>query len=176
MDTSLVPTLESDTLLLRPWFQEFAEDFIRINLQPGTITNPCTNPGMTLNEAKVRLKAIEKNKRIEWSIALKTEDIPVIVGGIGICEVISIKEYKNVKEIGYGVDPNYWGRGIMPRAIKIVEQYCFESLGSEAVIIRIVKGNMKSERVAEKCGYQYYNKTKIGSEYKVSYIKRRSGI
>lgn len=47
-------------------------------------------------------------------------------------------------------------------------------LGSEAVIVRIVSGNMQSERVAEKCGYKYHSKKKMGNSYKINYIKIHS--
>lgn len=174
MKTELIPTLESDTLLLRPWLKEFAEDYLRINSNPRVTDACCVKPILTITDAKEKLKSFEKSKRTEWSIALKNEGKPIIVGGIGICDVISIKEYANVEEIGYGLDEKYWGNGIMPKAVALVEQYCFESLGREAVIIRIVSGNMQSERVAEKCGYKYHSKRKIGNNYKINYIKINS--
>lgn len=62
----------------------------------------------------------------------------------------------------------------MSKAAALVEQYCFVSLGSEAVIVRIVSGNMQSERVAEKCGYKYHSKKKMENSYKINYIKIHS--
>lgn len=174
MKTQLIPTLESNILLLRPWLKEFAEDYFRINSNPNVTDAACVKPILTIEDAKEKLKSFEKSKRTEWSIALKTQDKPIIVGSIGICDVISIKEYENVKEIGYGLDEKYWGNGIMPKAVALVEQYCFEVLGSTAVIIRIFSGNKQSERVAEKCGYKYHSKKKIGNSYKVNYIKIKS--
>lgn len=174
MNINLIPILENETLLLRPWVKEFAEDYFRINSNHNVTDAACVKTILTIADAKAKIKSFEKSKRTEWSIAIKNEGKPIIVGGIGICEVISIKEYANVKELGYGIDEKYWGNGIMPKAVALVEKYCFEALGSEAVIIRIVSGNRQSERVAEKCGYKYHSKKKIGSYYKINYIKLKN--
>lgn len=173
MKPELIPTLENDVLLLRPWTAELAEDYYRINSNPRITEAGCVKPINSLSDAKAKIKAFANSKRMEWSVAVKDEGKTAIVGGIGICEVISIKEYANVKELGYGLDEKYWGRGIMPIAVRLVEQYCFDILDSEALIIRIVMGNSQSERVAEKCGYVYHSKKKIGDSYKVNYIKKR---
>lgn len=174
MKAELIPTLESELLLLRPWQKNFADDYLRINSNPHVTDAACVKPITDITDAISKIKSFEKSKRIEWSIALKAEGSTIIVGGIGICDVISIKEYANVKEIGYGLDEKYWGNGIMPKAVALVEKYCFDILNSEAIIIRIIEGNKQSERVAEKCGYKYYSKNKIGNAYKVNYIKSRS--
>lgn len=171
MEVNLIPTLESDELLLRPWFPEFADDYLRI-FGDKEVTDSCgIAPINTISDARAKLRAFAKSKRTEWSIALKNGGTPIIVGTIGICEVISIREYSNVKELGYGLGKEYWGQGIMPKAIAVVEKYCFEDLESEAVIVRIVGGNTRSERTAEKCGYRYYSQKKIGTEYKKTYVK-----
>lgn len=62
----------------------------------------------------------------------------------------------------------------MSKAAALVEQYCFASLGSEAVIVRVVSENMQSKRVAEKCGYKYHSKKKMENSYKINYIKIHS--
>ena len=173
MKIELIPELRSDTLLLRPWRKEFAQDFLRVNSDPGTAEACCVKPIATLSDAKAKLRAFEKSRRMEWSIALLDGEDSLIVGGIGLCEVISIKEYRNVKELGYGMAEQYRGRGIMPAAVKLVEDYCFTVLDSEAVIIRINSGNSSSQRVAEKCGYVYHSKLKLGDGYKTTYIKVR---
>lgn len=171
MDYRNIPVLESDTLILRPWIKEYAEDYLRILGNARVAAAEGVKKMEDLSDAKKKIRAMNKSQRTEWSVALKTEDEQVIVGGISICEVISIKEYKTVKEIGYGIGEEYWGRGITPKAVKIVEDYCFGSLGCDALIIRIMENNLRSKRVAEKCGYTYHSKKKIGSRYKINYIK-----
>lgn len=176
MKAEYIPTLESNGLVLRPWTIECAEDFLRINANPKVANAAGVKLISTIADAKTKIRAFAKGQRMEWSVAVKTEELSVIVGGIGISEVISIKEYSNVKEIGYVLSETYWGRGIIPKAVSIVEDYCFKVLGSEAVIVRIFEGNKQSERVAEKCGYKYHSKKKIGNGYKVNYIKTKLNV
>lgn len=173
MNSEKVPLLKDELLLLRPWIKEYAEDYLRINSKRSVVEPACIKLISELKEAKKKITAINKKNGIEWSIAMKENDDYVIIGDISICEVISLKQYKNVKEIGYYLDEKYWGRGIMPHAVRLVEDYCFNILGSEALVIRLFQENKRSQGVAEKCGYRYHSKKKIGDTYKVNYIKIR---
>lgn len=170
MEPKLIPTLENESLLLTPWTNDNSEDYLRIFNNSHLAALCGIIQPSSLSDAKKKIKVFEKSKRMEWSIALKAENHPIIVGTIGISEVISIKESANVKEIGYGLSEDYWGKGIMPNAISVIEQYCFHTLQSEAVIIRFSDENKQSKRVAEKCGYEYSRKIKVGPRYKITYI------
>ena len=55
-------------------------------------------------------------------------------------------------EIGYRLDPLYWGRGIATEAARAVRDYGFEDLGLERAISLIHPDNFPSRRVAEKNG------------------------
>lgn len=171
MDSKLIPILEDENLLLRPWIIEYAEDYYRINSNPHVTDAAGVKRIIDIKAAKAKIRAINKKNGMEWSIAIKEGSDYKIVGGISIVEVISIHEYSNVKEIGYGLDEQYWGRGIIPQAVRIVEDYCFKKLGSEALVIRFMDFNNSSKRVAEKCGYSYHSKKKLGNSYKINYIK-----
>lgn len=171
MDSKMIPILQDGDLILRPWIIDYAEDYYRINSNSHVTDASGVKRICDIKAAKAKIKAIAKKKGMEWSIAAKEGHDYKIVGGISLAEVISIHEYSDVKEIGYGLDESYWGRGIVPHAVSIVENYCFEKLGSQALVIRFMDYNNASKRVAEKCGYTYHSKKKIGNAYKVNYIK-----
>jgi RimJ/RimL family protein N-acetyltransferase len=55
-------------------------------------------------------------------------------------------------EIGYRIDPAYWGRGIATEAAGAVRDHAFTTLGLPRVISLIHPNNAASRRVAEKNG------------------------
>ncbi len=56
-------------------------------------------------------------------------------------------------EIGYWLGSEYWGRGLMPEAVKEMLRHCFEDLGYQEVWCGHFEQNYKSRRVIEKCGF-----------------------
>jgi len=57
-------------------------------------------------------------------------------------------------EIAYFIDGSYAGKGIMTKALKLVINYCFETLGFNKLYITSMLDNIASRRLAEKCGFQ----------------------
>lgn len=62
-------------------------------------------------------------------------------------------------EMGYWLGKPFWGRGIMPEAVKEMLRHAFEDCGMRKVWIGYYEGNIKSKRVQEKCGFKYQWKT-----------------
>lgn len=55
-------------------------------------------------------------------------------------------------EIGYRLDPAYWGKGLATEASRAVRDHFFNDLGGEHAISLIHPENIASRRVAEKNG------------------------
>jgi [ribosomal protein S5]-alanine N-acetyltransferase len=55
-------------------------------------------------------------------------------------------------EIGYRLDPSYWGRGLATEAARAVRDHAFDDLQLSRVISLIHPDNIASRRVAEKNG------------------------
>ena len=51
----------------------------------------------------------------------------------------------------------YWGKGLIPEAIKELMRYCFEELGLKTLWCGYFEGNEKSLRAQEKCGFEYHH-------------------
>ena len=50
----------------------------------------------------------------------------------------------------------YWGRGLMPEAVRALIVYSFQTLGFDALICCHFPDNQQSRRVIEKCGFRYF--------------------
>ena len=73
-------------------------------------------------------------------------------GSIGIFPQSDIHE-KNA-EIGYWLAEEYWGQGIMPKAIQAVVEYGFQTFDIVRVFARPFSTNSTSQRVLEKAGFE----------------------
>ncbi|MBQ3178700.1 MAG: GNAT family N-acetyltransferase, partial [Clostridia bacterium] len=58
-------------------------------------------------------------------------------------------------EIGYVLNPSYWGMGIAPEAVSAVLRFGFTELHLHRIEARYMTGNTASRRVMEKVGMTY---------------------
>ena len=60
-----------------------------------------------------------------------------------------------IGEIAYVIAPAARGRGIAPKALRLLSEWAFSTLGLARLQLSIAPGNTSSVRVAEKTGYRY---------------------
>lgn len=104
----------------------------------------------TVEEEKkfLRLNNEKRRKHIEYNFSILYDG--TVVGAIG---VRLHSGYPYIGEIGYLVDEAYWGHGIAPRALKLIESFAFQKLKLVRLEILIATPNTRSVTVAIKCGY-----------------------
>ena len=66
-------------------------------------------------------------------------------------------DYKG-RSIGYVLSKDYWGKGLMPEAVKAVINYLFDVLDYDFLLCSYFDFNHQSKRVQEKCGFKPYRK------------------
>ena len=86
----------------------------------------------------------------DWAVVYKADDKM-----IGTCGFTSFDLPNNSAEIGYVINPEYWGIGIAAEAALAVIEYGFTSLKLNRIEARYMCGNNKSRRVMEKCGMSF---------------------
>ena len=105
-------------------------------------------------------------------MALITTNIehPAVKNTLGFLESLDFKvtylpvNENGIIEIGYAINPEYWGRGYATEAFKGAIQYLFEN-GYSVIRAGIFEDNIASRRVLEKCGLKL-TKTVEDIEYK----------
>jgi ribosomal-protein-serine acetyltransferase len=55
--------------------------------------------------------------------------------------------------IGYWLDKEHTGRGVMTRAVRVMSEYAFEALGLHRIEIHVATGNHASRRIPERLGF-----------------------
>ncbi|MBW4603146.1 MAG: GNAT family N-acetyltransferase [Calothrix sp. FI2-JRJ7] len=73
---------------------------------------------------------------------------------IGYCGLRYLDELSEV-EVLYGLDKEYWGRGIATQAAKEAILYGFNVAKVHRIIAMLLPDNLASKRVIEKAGLQY---------------------
>ena len=63
-------------------------------------------------------------------------------------------------EVGYWIGVPFWGRGLIPEAVRELMRYAFNELGIKKLWCGYFDGNEKSKRVQEKCDFQYQDTIK----------------
>lgn len=90
----------------------------------------------------------DQNPMINFAIAINGE----VAGGIGL--ELRQDIYHKTPLIGYWLAEQYWGKSIMPKAIKLVTAYAFNQLEVICILAYVLSKNPNSMRVLEKAGYQ----------------------
>ena len=75
-----------------------------------------------------------------------------LIGTISIYNY-GIRKYNKVKQLGFSLNPNYWNKGYMTEAVKLVIDYVFQRTDCEVLEVGHHSDNYRSKRVIEKCGF-----------------------
>ena len=86
------------------------------------------------------------------------------------CGFTSFNCTSDSAEVGYVINPEYWGRGIATEALSRVIRFGFEVLGLHRIEARFIEGNDQSRRVMERVGMTYEGMLREGMLVKGSYV------
>lgn len=94
------------------------------------------------------LDTMARHEAINWAITLKND--PVLIGTIGFWR-IQPEHFRG--EIGYVLDPEYQGLGIMHEAFEPVLNYGFQNMHLHSIEAQVHPDNLSSVRVLERNGF-----------------------
>lgn len=146
--------LETDRLILRTWRESDSKDMFEYASSDLVGPNAGWKPHKDENESKEIIKMFIANDDV-YAIELKSEN--KVIGGIGIHKRTPddrLKEFTQ-REIGYVLNPKYWGNGYIPEAVRCVINYGFKEMNLDLIWCAHYDFNEKSKRVNEKCGFIY---------------------
>jgi ribosomal-protein-alanine N-acetyltransferase len=88
------------------------------------------------------------DRQVQFGIDIEGQ----IVGGIGLGIRDDVERL--TAELGYWLGVSYWGRGIMPEAVRAVTDLGHRECGLARIFAKVYAGNERSARVLEKAGYE----------------------
>ena len=126
---------------LRPW---------EATLPPGTQVGPATYPGLV----RALTRQAREGRMLPWLVFYEPGD----GGGRQLAGQLTVSGIVGGSaswgQIGYWVDERLAGRGIIPTAVALAVDYCFDVMRLHRIEIAIRPENVQSLRVVTKLGFR----------------------
>lgn len=146
--------IETKRLIIRPWKISDYKDLYEYAKSDLVGPNAGWKPHTSEDESKeIIYKFIENND--SYAIVLKEEN--KVIGSCGLHDRKPDEKLKELKqkEIGYVLNPKYWGNEYMPEAVCGLLDYGFNKLKLDLIWCGHFDFNNNSKRVIEKCGFNH---------------------
>jgi len=147
--------IETERLILRPWQQSDLRDLYEYASVPGVGEKAGWNHHRSLEESQRILSIFISGKK---TLALELKENSKVIGSLGLeprDEDAGLAAELLGREIGYVLSKDYWGRELMPEAVRAVIDYCFDVLGYDYLTCGHFNHNDRSRRVVEKSGFKF---------------------
>ena len=151
--------LYTERLILRPWEESDAESLYEYAKNPevGPIAGWPVHTSVENSREIIRdvLSAEET-----YAVCLREDNKAIGSVGLMIGEHSNLNLPEEEGEIGYWIGVPFWGRGLIPEAVRELLRHGFEDLKLKRLWCGYFDGNIKSRRVQEKCGFVYHHTNK----------------
>ena len=146
----------TERLLLRPWRESDAESLYEYARDPevGPIAGWPVHTSVENSREIIRdVRSAEET----YAVCLQGEGRAI--GSIGLIPPMQshTRAADDEMEIGYWIGVPFWGQGLIPEAVRRLQQHAFEDLGCSALWCGYYDGNVKSKRCQEKCGFTFHH-------------------
>ena len=106
-------------------------------------------PAQSIDEAREWIekinKGIEANKWIFWGLTFKDKD--VLIGGFCFW---NLSAENNAAEIGFGLHPEHWGKGLMQEALAAGIRFGFDIMKLDTIEAHTHPENIASVKLLER--------------------------
>ena len=148
--------LKTDRLRLRAWKESDINDFYEYACVPGVGEMAGWHHHESIDVSQKVLQSFISGKN---EFAITYNESGKVIGSVGLHEswANADSEYSHLKmkNVGYVLSKDYWGKGIMPEAVAAVISFCFDECNVDALTCGHSRENRRSKRVIEKCGFLY---------------------
>ncbi len=151
---SKVPEMETERLKFRAIKRSDDADIYEYSSNPETSRFLLWEPHGSIAYTRRFIEAILTKYKIgeyhDWAIVTKNGNKM-----IGTCGFTRIDQANGVVEIGYVINPDYWGNGYATEAARKVMRFAFDELLVNRVEAKFMFGNDASLKVMSKIGMKF---------------------
>jgi RimJ/RimL family protein N-acetyltransferase len=142
-------TLQKGTVLLRPWQIEDARWYVETRDEE-VYRWTTERRALTIGETEEAIEQVNTSENV-FSSAIVDAECNQLVGNLAL-----VLEEKNQTsgEVMYWLSPAGRGRGIASQAVELLCRWAFDELGLTRVTLQTHVENLRSQRVAERVGFQ----------------------
>ena len=165
---------ETERLILRRWEDSDAENLFEYAKDPDVGPIAGWPAHQSIEESRDVIQNVLNGKEA-YAICLKADGKAIGTIELKLNGYTDMTERDDECELGYWLGKPFWGRGIMPGAVKEMFRHAFEDIGMTKVWVGYYEGNSKSKRVQEKCGFRYQWKSE-GVDVPLMHEKRTGHV
>jgi len=176
IDFNPFPKLTTERLILRNLTEDDRYDVFNMRKDPSmheyTDTKPDEQLDDTLDYIRKISQGVQGNKWILWGI--EDKDTGAIIGTISIWNIYPSEEKA---ELGFGIIPDFRGRGLMTEALRSVVDYSFNEVQLKLLEAYTDENNTSSRSLLERSGFSEERRVidqspSDGREYKMVVYRR----
>ena len=147
---------ETERLILRPWLKDDADSLYEYAKDP--LVGPIAGWPVHTSVENSR-DIIEGVLSADETYAVCLKEDNRAIGSIALIPPAQshTKVFADEIEVGYWIGVPFWGKGLIPEAVRKLQEHVFEDLGYAAMWCGYYDGNEKSKRCQEKCGFVYHH-------------------
>ena len=152
MNKTGTQTIGTHRLILRQFRMEDAEDMYRNWASDPEVTRSLTWPAHTGTDVTRAVLSSWVSRYADsgfFNWAIEWKETGEVIGNIA---VVKLNEGTEAADLGYCMSRAYWGRGIMPEALRAVMDYLFNTVELRRIAACHDVNNPRSGRVMEKAG------------------------
>ena len=165
---SHMPTLSTERLTLRKMLVGDCYDMNEYARRADVTKYLTWSPHPSVDYTKEYLAYLSHHYELgdfyDWALILKKENKM-----IGTCGFTRFFFAHDSAEVGYVINPEYRGQGLVPEALMEVLRFGFSQLGLNRIEAKYMVGNEASRRVMEKVGMRFEGVLRDGMKIKERY-------
>lgn len=147
------PRIESDELILRKLEPADADDLFAIYANENLFRYTPGSPRKTKEAVANMIGHFErdfgKRKTVILGICLKADPARVV----GTAEMFDYEKDVNMVTVGYRLNEAFWSRGIAAKAVKMMADYLFHTVGINRIQAFVMPENTRSHPVLLRNGF-----------------------
>ena len=148
--------LKTDRLLLRPWEESDAESLYEYASDDRVGPIAGWPPHTSVKNSREIIRTVLSAEET-YAVCLKEDNRAIGSIGLMIGKNSNLGLSEDEGEIGYWLGVPFWGRGLIPEAMREIIRRGFDDLHLKRLWCGYFEGNGKSKRAQEKCGFVYHH-------------------
>ncbi len=149
-----IPVLETERLILRRMLKTDADDMFDYAKRSDTTRYLTWNPHPTRKFSYQYLVYLQQKYKqgefYDWALIHRDSGKM-----IGTCGFTRFDFGNDAAEVGYVINPDFWGKKYAPEALRRVIRFGFDYLELHRIEAKFMEDNISSRRVMEKCGMTF---------------------
>ena len=151
--------LETGRLLLRAWCEADAESLFEYAKDDRVGPIAGWPPHTSVENSREIIRDVLSAPET-YAVCLKDDGRAIGSIGLMLGKQSNLDLPEDEGEIGYWIGVPFWGRGLIPEAVRELIRHAFADLGVNTLWCGYFDGNEKSKRCQEKCGFVYHHTNK----------------